>query len=83
MSELTVKIPEYLLQRAEVVAGKEQMSLDQLVSLALASHLSGWLAQDEMALRAKRGSWEKFQAVLDKAPDVEPAAYDKLNSESV
>jgi len=77
MSELTVKIPDYLRQRAELVAGKEQMSLDQLVSLALASHLSGWLAQDEMAVRAKRGSWEKFQAVLDKAPDTEPAAYDK------
>lgn len=53
------------------------MSLDQLISLALASHLSGWLAQDEMAVRAKRGSWEKFKAVLDKVPDAEPAAYDK------
>jgi hypothetical protein len=82
MSELTVKIPDYLRQRAEAVAGKEQMSLDQLVTLALASHLSGWLAQDEMALRAKRGSWEKFQAVLDKAPDVEPAAYDKFHVKS-
>jgi hypothetical protein len=77
MSELTVKIPDYLRQKAEAVAGKEQMSLDQLVALALMSHLSGWLAQDEMAVRAKRGSWGKFQAVLDKAPDVEPAAYDK------
>jgi hypothetical protein len=80
MRDLTVKIPDYLRQRAEEVAGKEKMSLDQLVSLALVSHLSGWLAQDQMALRAKRGSWEKFQAVLDKAPDVEPAAYDRLNS---
>jgi hypothetical protein len=77
MSELTVKIPDYLRQRAEAVAGKEHISLDQLVSLALASHLSGWLAQDELALRAKRGSWEKFKAVLDKAPSTEPEAYDK------
>lgn len=82
MSELTIKIPDYLRQRAETVAGKEKISLDELVSLALASHLSGWLAYDEMAVRAKRGSWEKFQAVLDKAPDLEPAAYDKLTSES-
>ena len=82
MNEMTVKIPDYLRQRAEAVAGKEKMSLDQLVSLALASHLSGWLAQDEMAMRAKRGSWEKFQAALDKAPDVEPAAYDRFDSTS-
>jgi hypothetical protein len=77
MSELTVRIPDYLRQRAEAVAGKEKMSLDQLVSLALVSHLSGWMAQDEMALRAKRGSWEKFQAVLDKVPEDEPAEYDR------
>jgi len=77
MSEVTVKIPDYLRQRAEAVAGQEHISLDQLVSLALASHLTGWLAQDEMVVRAKRGSWEKFQAVLDKAPNIEPAAFDK------
>jgi hypothetical protein len=77
MSELTVKIPDYLRQKAEAFAGKEQMSLDQLVSLALVSHLSGWLAQDEMAMRAKRGNWEKFKAVLDKVPSTEPVAYDK------
>jgi hypothetical protein len=77
MSELTVKIPDYLRQRAEAAAGKENMRLDQLVSPALASHLSGWMAQDEMAVRAKRGSWKKFKAVLDKVPDAEPAAYDK------
>jgi hypothetical protein len=77
MSEVTVKIPDYLRQRAEAVAGQQHISLDQLVALALASHLSGWLARDEMAVRARRGSWEKFQAVLDKAPNSEPAAYDK------
>jgi len=28
--------------------------------------------------RAKRGSWEKFQRVLKKVPNVEPEEYDKL-----
>jgi len=78
MSELTIKIPDYLRRQAEALAGREKMSLDELVSLALASHLSSWLARDSMAVRAKRGSWKKFKAVLDKVPDVEPAAYDKL-----
>jgi hypothetical protein len=78
MSELTIKIPDYLRRQAEALAGKEKMSLDELVSVALASHLSGWLARDYMMARAKRGSWKKFKAVLDKTPDVEPEAYDKL-----
>jgi hypothetical protein len=28
--------------------------------------------------KAKRGSWEKFQQVLNKVPDVEPEACDHL-----
>ena len=28
--------------------------------------------------RAKRGSWEKFDAALATVPDVEPEDYDKL-----
>ena len=28
--------------------------------------------------KAERGSWEKFQKVLEKAPDVEPEPYDAL-----
>ena len=78
MSELTIKIPDYLRRQAEALAGREKMSLDELVSLALASHMSAWLAKDSMEVRAKRGSWKKFQAVLDKVPDVEPEAYDKF-----
>lgn len=77
MSELTIKIPDYLRRQAEMLAGQEKMSLDELVSLALASHVSGWLARDSMMTRAKRGSWRKFKAVLDKVPDVEPVAGDK------
>lgn len=78
MSEVTVNIPDYLRRRAEQTAGQEHISLDELVSLALASHLSAWCAQDDLATRARRGSWEKLQAVLDKAPDVEPDENDRL-----
>ena len=78
MSEVTVKIPDYLRRRAERTAGEEHISLDELVSLALASHLSTWCAQDDLAIRARRGSWEKFQAVIDKVPDVEPDENDRL-----
>jgi len=36
MSELLVKVPEYLRKRAEAVAAEENISLDELVALALA-----------------------------------------------
>ena len=78
MSELTVKVPDYLRQQAESLAAHENISLDELVALALASHVSAWQAKDYMEQRAKRGSWKKFKAVLDRAPDVEPPEWDKL-----
>jgi len=78
MSELTIKVPDYLRKQAEALASKEHISVDEVVSLALASHLSAWQARDTMQERAKRGNWAKFKAVLDKAPDVEPEERDRL-----
>jgi hypothetical protein len=78
MSEVVVKIPDYLRKQAESVAARENISLDELVALALASHVSAWHAKGYLEERAKRGSWEKFKAVLDRAPDVEPPEWDKL-----
>jgi hypothetical protein len=48
------------------------------VSLALASHVSAWQAKGYMEERARRGTWEKFQAVLNAASDVPPPASDRL-----
>jgi len=78
MSELTIKVPDYLRKQAEALARRERISVDEVVSLALASHLSAWQARDTMQERANRGSWAKFKAVLDKAPDVEPEERDRL-----
>ncbi len=78
MSEVVVKLPDYLRKQAESVAARENISLDELVALALVSHVSAWQAKGYMEERARRGSWEKFKAVLDRAPDVKPPEWDKL-----
>ena len=48
------------------------------VSIALSAQVSAWMTKDYLAEKAKRGSWDKFQQVLTKVPDVEPEDYDKL-----
>ena len=78
MSELVVNVPEYLRKQAEAVAVREKMSMDELVTVALASHVSAWQTKGYMEERARRGTWEKFRAVLDRAPDVEPPDWDRL-----
>ncbi|WP_235082875.1 PIN domain-containing protein [Chlorogloeopsis fritschii PCC 9212] len=48
------------------------------VSTALSAQVSAWMTKNCIEEKAKRVSWDKFQQVLNKVPDVEPEDYDKL-----
>ncbi|GCL39445.1 hypothetical protein H6F47_22410 [Sphaerospermopsis sp. FACHB-1094] len=78
MSNLNVQIPESLYKQIEALAAKENMTLEQLVAIALSAQVSAWMTKDYIEEKAKRGSWHKFQQVLAKVPNVEPEDYDKL-----
>ncbi|MCT7987969.1 hypothetical protein [Laspinema olomoucense] len=78
MGELNVNIPDFLYKQVTKLPGRENISLDQLVAIALSAQVSAWMTQDYLVERAKRGSWEQFQEVLMKVPDVEPEEFDKL-----
>ncbi|MDB9303534.1 MULTISPECIES: hypothetical protein [Cyanophyceae] len=78
MSNLNVQIPESLYKQIETLAAKENISLEQLVAIALSAQVSAWMTKDYIEEKAKRGSWDKFQQVLAKVPDVEAEDYDKL-----
>jgi len=78
MSNLNVKIPDFLYKQIEALAVKENMSLEQLVSIALSAQVSAWMTKDYIEEKAKRGSWNKFQQVLTKVLEIEPEEYDKL-----
>jgi hypothetical protein len=78
MSDLTVKIPDALYKQISELAGRENISLDQLVAIALSAQVSAWMTQDYLLEKARCGSWEQFQQVLQKVPDVEPDEFDRL-----
>lgn len=78
MSNLKAQIPDSLYKQVEALAAREKMSIDQVVTIALAAQVSAWMTKDYLEEKAKRGSWEKFQQVLTKVPDVEPEEWDKL-----
>lgn len=77
MTTLSVHLPDSLAKKAEELARTDRISMDQFIALAVAEKLSAWLTEDYLNERAKRGSREKFLAVLDKAPDVEPPEEDR------
>lgn len=70
MSNLNVQIPESLYKQIETLAAKENISLEQLVAIALSAQVSAWMTKDYIEEKAKHGSWDKFQQVLAKVPDV-------------
>jgi 23S rRNA G2445 N2-methylase RlmL len=75
---ITANIPDALYQQIEALAKRENISIEQLLTIALSAQVSAWATKDYIEEKAKRGSWEKFQQVLNKVPDVEPEACDHL-----
>lgn len=78
MTNLNVPIPDSLYKLIVALAVKENVSIEQLVAIALPAKVSAWMTKDYIEEKAKRGLWDKFQQVLNKVPDIEPEDYDKL-----
>lgn len=78
MSTISIRLPDSLHQSARDLAKKENISINQLVMLALAEKVSALAAEDYLTERAKRGSIAKFERAMKKVADVEPAEYDRL-----
>jgi len=67
-----------MYSQVKETAKEEGISMNQFITLAIAEKLATLNTVDYLEIRAKRGSREKLLAVLEKAPDIEPEAYDKL-----
>jgi hypothetical protein len=72
MSTISLRLPESLHARVRAVAEREGVSINQLITTALAEKLSALLTEDYLAARAARGSRAKFERVLARVPDVPP-----------
>ena len=78
MSAISLRLPESLHEKAREVARQESVSVNQLITLALAEKLSALLAEDYLVTRARRGDRAKFEAALAEVPDVDPEEDDRL-----
>jgi hypothetical protein len=78
MSTISLRLPESLHTTARALAEKEDISLNQLITLALAEKLSALLTEDYLGERARRGNRKRFQRALKKVADVEPEEGDRI-----
>lgn len=80
MSTLSLRIPDSLHERVRELAVRENISINQFISTAVAEKLSAWLTEEYLAERAKRGSLTKFRRALSKVRSLRPAVEDALGS---
>ncbi|HWS70667.1 MAG TPA: toxin-antitoxin system HicB family antitoxin [Thermoanaerobaculia bacterium] len=78
MAALSLRLPESLHKKLSEVAEREGISINQLVSSAVAEKMAALMTEEYLSDRAKQGSRRKFVAALSKVPDVEPDAADRV-----
>ena len=78
MSTMSLRLPESLHQKVRELAEREGVSINQLVTTALAEKISALLTEEYLAARAARGSRKKFLEVLEKVPSAEPDSGDEV-----
>ena len=78
MSTLSLRVPESLHKSARELAEKENISINQLITVALAEKLAALGAEDYLEARAKRASKTKFAKAMSKVAKVEPLPYGRL-----
>ena len=76
MSTISLRLPESLHKKARDLAKKENTSINQLVSSALAEKVSALMTEEYLDERAKRASKSKFVKALSKVADVDADKYD-------
>ncbi len=78
MSAISLRLPDSLHDQVRELAEQEGVSINQLITLALAEKISALTTEEYLGKRAKRGDKKKFQRALAKVSSAEPAEQDKL-----
>ncbi len=72
MSTISLRLPESLHKQVRELARQENVSINQLITTALAEKMSALMTVDYLEERAARGDRAKFERAMGKVLDVEP-----------
>jgi predicted transcriptional regulator len=78
MSALSIRLPDSLHKKIKEIAQRDNVSINQMITLAVAEKLSALETEDYLTQRASRASREKFRKVLGKVPNRKPNPQDKI-----
>ncbi len=72
MTAISLRLPDSLHKIARELAQDEGISMNQLITLALAEKVSALATESYLEERAARGDRAKFEAALAKVADIVP-----------
>ncbi|MGQ0602067.1 MAG: toxin-antitoxin system HicB family antitoxin [Anaerolineales bacterium] len=78
MSTISLRLPDSLHKQVRKLAEQESVSINQLITLALAEKLSALLTEEYLDKRAERGSRKKFERAMARVSKVKPEGHDRL-----
>jgi len=78
MSTISLRLPESLHRKVRDLAKAEDVSINQLITTALAEKMSALMTVDYLEERAARGDRAKFERAMGKVRDVEPDDEDQV-----
>ncbi len=78
MATLSLRLPESLHARLRDLSRREGISINQLVTLAVAEKAAALLTEEVLTARARRGDRARFDAALAEVVDAPPEPRDTL-----
>ena len=77
MTALTIRLPDSVHRKIKELAAQDGVSVNQFIASAAAEKMASMLTLAYLRAEAELGRREDYLAVLDKVPDVAPAAGDE------
>lgn len=78
MSTLSLRLPNSIHRHAKRLAQEEGISINQLISSAVAEKLSALDTEKYLTDRVSRASVSKFLSVMSKVPSTQPDTGDEI-----
>lgn len=78
MGALSLRLPESIHRHIREIAKVEGVSINQLISSAIAEKISAIMTEEYLERRAKRADINKMKAILNDVADREPILGDEL-----
>jgi len=72
MSTISLRLPESLHKKVRELAKAEDVSINQLITTALAEKISALMTVEYLGERAARGDRGRFERAMSKVHDSEP-----------